>query len=182
MNYPFDTRKSPLIEGAIAFCIAAHCAIGQKRKYTGEDYYHHPLEVAGIVSRIPHVPEEVIAAAVLHDVVEDTAVGLDLIRDMFGSQVATLVDQLTDKSVPADGNREARKALDRARTAAASPWAKTIKLADLISNTRSITAHDPKFAAVYLAEKRLLLEVLTEGDPTLHGMACELAWPTRGDA
>jgi hypothetical protein len=71
----------------------------------------------------------------------------------------------------ADGNRAVRKAIDREHLAKASPAAKTIKLADLISNSRSILQHDPKFAAVYLAEKRLLLEVLKDGDPTLWSQA-----------
>jgi hypothetical protein len=43
----------------------------------------------------------------------------------------------------------------------------TIKCADLISNTSSIVKHDPKFAEVYLEEKRLLLDVLTKADPWL---------------
>lgn len=55
----------------------------------------------------------------------------------------------------------------------ASPAAKTIKLADLIDNTRSIVERDPKFAQIYLAEKALLLEVLREGDATLWAMAAE---------
>ena len=53
----------------------------------------------------------------------------------------------------------------------ASPAAKTIKLADLIDNTRSIVERDPKFAEVYMAEKTMLLEVLTEGAPELMAMA-----------
>ena len=49
--------------------------------------------------------------------------------------------------------------------------AQTIKLADLISNSRSIMAHDPNFARTYLEEKRMLLEVMTKGDPGLHAEA-----------
>jgi hypothetical protein len=80
---------------------------------------------------------------------------------------------LTDVSRPEDGNRAARKAIDLAHTAKASPAAKTIKLADLIDNTRSIVERDPDFAKVYLQEKARLLEVLQEGDPTLMAMARE---------
>jgi hypothetical protein len=61
--------------------------------------------------------------------------------------------------------------VDRAHTAAAPAEAQTVKLADLISNTRSIVAHDAKFAETYLAEKRLLLEVITKGDAQLLQMA-----------
>lgn len=70
-----------------------------------------------------------------------------------------------------DGLRKHRKAKDREHTAKASPQAKTIKLADLIDNTRSIVERDPEFAKVYLAEKALLLEVLRDGDATLWKMA-----------
>lgn len=72
------------------------------------------------------------------------------------------------------GNRKVRKEVDRQHIAKASPRAKTIKLADLIHNTENIVANDKGFAKVYLAEKRLLLEVLTEGDVTLWNRAKNL--------
>lgn len=79
---------------------------------------------------------------------------------------------LTDVSNPLDGNRAARKAIDRDHTAKASPEAKTIKLADMISNTASIMKHDlVGFARVYIPEKVKLLEVLREGDPVLWKVA-----------
>lgn len=161
---------------AYAFCIAAHAAVGQKRKYTGEPYALHPIEVSKLIEeKVVGATEEMLIAALLHDVVEDTAITLDLIAAQFGLIVASYVEQLTDVSRPQDGNRAARKALDCAHLADASPEAKTIKLADLISNSRSIREHDPEFAKVYLAEKRELLKVLQEGDPTLFKMALELS-------
>lgn len=163
------------IREAEVFSIAAHAAVGQKRKYTGEPYHLHPFEVAARVSETEYCTEEMIVAALLHDVVEDTQVSLDLIARQFGIIVAMYVEQLTDVSKPEDGNRAARKAIDLAHTAGASPEDKTIKLADLISNSRSILEHDPEFAKVYLAEKRALLEVLTEGDPTLYRIAYDIA-------
>jgi (p)ppGpp synthase/HD superfamily hydrolase len=164
-------------ERAKAFCIAAHCAVGQKRKYTGEDYYHHPIEVANLlIEHASPLSQAMLIAAVLHDVVEDTQVPLSVIDEQFGPIVAAYVEQLTDVSKPEDGNRRARKAIDRAHTALASPEAKTIKLADLISNTRSIVERDPKFAVTYLKEKRLLLQVLREGDPVLYKIADALAY------
>ena len=169
-----------LTQQALAFCIGAHMGAGQKRKYTGEDYYWHPMEVANLVrehaSGSVGLRNVMIAAALLHDVVEDTPVTLEIVEQVFGAGVAELVDQLTDVSKPEDGNRAARKAIDLAHTAKASPEAKTIKLADLISNTRSIRQHDPVFAVTYLAEKRALLEVLKEGDPALYKMAYDLAY------
>lgn len=155
-----------MIEKARIFATAAHHAVGQVRKYTGEPYINHPAEVAGIVAAITNRPE-MIAAAWLHDVVEDTSVSIDLIRSEFGPCVATLVEGLTDISKPEDGNRATRKRIDREHTARQSAACKTIKLADLISNTRTIVALDPEFAKVYMAEKALLLEVLREGDSLL---------------
>jgi hypothetical protein len=84
-----------------------------------------------------------------------------------------LVLNLTDASRPQDGNRKARKAIDRERLAHAPVSAKTIKLADLIDNASSIVEHDKNFARIYLAEKEALLEVLDDGDPTLLALACE---------
>lgn len=147
---------------------------GQARKYTGEPYINHPAAVAALVRSVPHTPE-MLAAAWLHDTVEDCGVTLAEVRSLFGAGVADLVECLTDVSKPEDGNRAARRAIDRAHTAQASPQAKTIKLADLIDNTRSIVQFDPAFAKTYLAEKRLLLTVLREGDPTLWDRATALA-------
>lgn len=148
----------------------------QKRKYTGEDYWLHPLEVYAILTGVvPQATEAMQVAAMLHDVVEDTGVELATVEDLFGTVVASYVEQLTDVSKPEDGNRAARKAIDRAHTAQACPEVQRIKLADLISNSRSILERDPVFAVTYLAEKRALLEVLRDGDPELYRIASELA-------
>ena len=160
-----------LIQRAIVFATQAHA--GQTRKYTGEPYVNHPVEVMRLVSEVNDDPE-VLAAAVLHDVVEDTPATITNIRIGFNARVAALVDDLTDVSKPEDGNRATRKELDRQHTAKASPDAKTIKLADLISNSMSIVKDDPSFAKVYMKEKRALLEVLTEGDATLYKRASEM--------
>ena len=146
---------------------------GQTRKYTGEPYINHPEAVAELVRSVSHA-EEMIAAAWLHDTVEDTDATLEDINCHFGYKVAALVEMLTDVSKPSDGNREARKAIDCGHTAKASSEAKTIKLADLIDNSRSIIERDPKFAKVYLSEKAALLEVLRDGDPTLYATAAEI--------
>lgn len=143
----------------------------QRRKYTNNPYVDHLAEVAGIIatSVSRDVPAEIqIAVAWLHDCVEDQSVAVDHLANLFGSHVARGVQCLSDMET---GNRAARKALSRARLATAPGWVQTIKCADLISNTSSIVMHDPKFAAVYLEEKRLLLDVLTKADPRLVGVA-----------
>lgn len=168
------------ISAAQMYAEAAHNAVGQRRKYTGEPYWVHTQEVASIVAQSRfHVGDYAgftygVCAAHLHDVVEDTQVTLADIERHFGKVVARLVEQLTDVSRPEDGNRAARKAIDLAHTANACPLAQTIKLADLISNTRSIVEHDPAFAKVYLVEKAALLKVLVLGDQDLRAQATEL--------
>jgi len=159
-----------IVERARVFATAAHAAVAQLRKYTNEPYIVHPAEVVSIVRTVPHTPA-MLAAAWLHDVVEDTGVTLETVRAEFGVEVADLVGWLTDVSRPDHGNRASRKAVDRAHSAAAPASAQTVKLADLISNTRSILEHDVKFARTYLEEKRLLLEVMTKGDATLMAQA-----------
>ena len=160
-----------MVERARVFATAAHAAVKQVRKYTFEPYIVHPAEVAGIVDALEGATFEMVAAAWLHDTVEDTGVTIEVIRAEFGNEVAELVSWLTDVSRPEDGNRAVRKAIDREHTARAPAEAQTVKLADLIANSRSILAHDPAFARVYLEEKRMLLEVLTRGDATLMAQA-----------
>lgn len=160
-------------EKARVFATASHSAVKQVRRYTGEPYIVHPTEVVSIVSMVDHTPE-MLAAAWLHDVVEDTGVTIETIHAEFGEKVSELVGWLTDISKPQDGNRKIRKAIDREHTSMAPAEAQTIKLADLISNSKSIMEHDPKFAVTYLEEKRLLLEVLTKGDKKLMDIAKSL--------
>jgi len=155
-----------IVEKAQVFATAAHAAVKQTRKYTGEPYINHSFHVMSIVKTVPHTPE-MLAAALLHDTVEDTGVTIELIESEFGSEVANLVSWLTDVSRPEDGNRAVRKHIDLEHTAQAPAAAQTIKLADLISNTSSIVKHDLNFAETYLKEKQALLQVLTKGDRTL---------------
>lgn len=158
------------IEMARIYATAAHTAVGQLRKYTNDPYIVHPHEVAMMVKEVGGTPE-MIAAAYLHDVVEDTHVKIVDIHREFGPTVASYVHWLTNPSQLSDGGRTQRKEIDRKFIASAPPEVKSIKLADLVSNTKSITEHDSKFAEIYLEEKRLLLEVLKEGNSILYARA-----------
>jgi len=157
-----------MLDEVLKFATMAHG--DQKRKYTGEPYIVHPIAVSEIVKTVPHT-DEMIAAALLHDVVEDTPVTIQEIETKFGSKVAELVGWLTDTSRPEDGNRKTRKSIDRLHSADAPAEAQTIKLADLIHNTKSIEKHDPSFWKVYKQEKIALLDVLTKGDRSLMHIA-----------
>jgi (p)ppGpp synthase/HD superfamily hydrolase len=157
---------SKLINEALIFATQSHA--GQVRKYTGQPYIFHPIAVAMIVMETPDHTEEMVAAALLHDVVEDCGIVPDEVGRRFGAGVQELVYWLTDIATPADGNREKRKAIEREKWSRCDrPGAKTVKLADLLDNTTSILARDPKFAMVYLEEKRLMLPLLEGGDPDL---------------
>jgi (p)ppGpp synthase/HD superfamily hydrolase len=140
---------------------ATHWHGDQVRKYTGEPYIEHCREIVEILKGVPHT-EDMLAAAWLHDVLEDTECPMSAIAKEFGLTVLDMVYHLTDCD-KSNGNRAKRKAIDRERLGAASAEVQTIKLADLISNTKSIVEHDPKFAKVYLAEARMLLDVVAVG-------------------
>lgn len=160
-----------IIEKAQVFATAAHAAVGQRRKYTDEPYIVHPTAVVDILTTQTAEPTPaMLAAAWLHDVVEDTKVDVETLRQIFGREIAFMVWMLTDPPNIV-GNRAARKAEIRTRLADATSTVQTIKLADLIDNTKTIVRYDPAFARVYLEEKRALLEVLTRGDPALHEIA-----------
>jgi hypothetical protein len=157
---------SDLVERARVYATEAHQRINHRRKYNNEPYDVHLSAVAKLVASVTD-DEEMVAAAWLHDTVEDTQATFEDIEEAFGVPVEELVEELTDISKPGDGNRAKRKRIDRLHLAQASKRAKTVKLADLIDNCKDITRHDPRFAQVYLEEMNELLDVLGDGDPQL---------------
>lgn len=163
---------------AVEYCKLWHG--GQTRKYTGEPYYLHPMEVAEILSAF-FKSENVIIAGLFHDVLEDTNTQPEVIHELFGAHVLELVRSVTDASKPEDGNRAARKKIDLEHLSKADFDGKSIKLADLISNTRNIVKYDPNFAKVYLQEKEALLAVLVGGSAHLHQAASDVLKQARQD-
>ncbi len=166
-------KDTPLVTKAKMLAGKAH--EGQFRKYTGMPYIVHPIEVATIVQSVDHT-DEMIAAALLHDVVEDTEYSFEDIAKEVSPEVAELVEGLTDISKPQDGNRKVRKSMDKDHLAQQKAEVQTIKLADVISNSQDIKANDPKFAKVYIEEMKALLEVLDKGDKTLYAKAKEIVY------
>ena len=152
---------------AARFAGGAH--LYQKRKYTGEPYFLHCHEVATIIKE--HYPKdyEVIAAAYLHDVVEDCGIRYNTLVSVFGVRTAAMVSALSDVEI---GNRVERKRLSRIRLHKACKEVQDIKCADIISNAPSIIQHDPKFAKVFVSEVKDLLLVLDKADRELHNRAC----------
>ena len=166
-------KDTPIITAAKMLAGEAHK--GQTRKYSGLPYIIHPVEVATIVEEAGGT-DEMIAAALLHDVIEDTDFTYEDIAEKTSPEVADLVQGLTEVSKPEDGNRKVRKALDRDFLAEQSPEVQTIKYADVISNTKDIKVYDPKFAEVYVAEMKELLKVIDKGDSALYEKAKEVVY------
>lgn len=139
----------------------SHSLKDQRRKGTGEPYIVHLDAVVANLMLHGVLEHTILAAAYLHDTVEDTDLMLAEIEAKLGPKVAHLVSEVTDVYVlPEHGNRAQRKALERARLADVSEDAKAIKLADIIDNVSTIVETDPDFAPKYLAEKKALLAVL----------------------
>jgi (p)ppGpp synthase/HD superfamily hydrolase len=130
-------ERSPLVRGALEKARAAHA--GQVRNGSGGmPYVEHPITVAARLDELLEVDDEVLAAALLHDVVEDSETTLDELRELFGDRVAGLVGALTDDE-SIDAYRE-RKAEHRERVAAAPADALAIYGADKLTNV--ITLRD----------------------------------------
>lgn len=127
-----------VLDRAIVFATEAH--EGQFRKGTQIPYILHPLEAAAIVGTMTTEPE-VIAGAVLHDVVEDTDTTIDEIAELFGDRVAYLVDSESEnkrENLSAESTWKVRKqeTLDHLKTAPID--VKMITLGDKLSNIRAI--------------------------------------------
>ena len=162
-------KSQGLIDYAYRFAEVAH--IGQVRKYTGEPYIGHPIAVARLVASVTD-DCDMIAAALLHDVVEDCGVTLDEVDRYFGFRVAQFVNELTEFSVASDGNRKVRKLLDARYLSRVSVCAQTIKVADLIDNSKSIIEFGGDFTEVYMNEMRYLLDSsLLTSNVSLYNMA-----------
>ncbi len=137
------TYNKPMIEKAFAFCVRAH--EGQKR-YTNEEYYIHPVSVASIIISLG-MDSESIAAALLHDVVEDTNTTLEEIRQLFGADVALLVDGVTKIGRLNFSSKEQQQAESLRKMLIAMGKdirVIIIKLADRLHNMRTIDAMPPQ--------------------------------------
>jgi (p)ppGpp synthase/HD superfamily hydrolase len=127
-------ERSDLVKEALAMAQRAHA--GQLRRGSdGRPFIDHPVAVAELLVD-EHQSEEVIAAALLHDVVEKSDTDLDTVRERFGDVVATLVEAMTeDESIPA---YEDRKEEHRRRIADSEPAALAIFAADKLTNVRML--------------------------------------------
>lgn len=144
-----EPATEPLVARAFAFALKAHGT--QVRKGTPVPYISHPLAVAALV--MEHLgSDNEIAAAFLHDVVEDTRVTLPEIEAEFGPKVAAIVAGCTDGAKDAEGNKEpwrTRKERYLAHLTIAEPGTLLVSAADKLHNARAIVGdarlHGPEF-------------------------------------
>ena len=92
-SYDPDADEA-LINRAYVFSMAAH---GSQKRASGDPYYSHPIEVAGILTDL-HLDDETIVTAILHDTIEDTVATHEDIERKFGASIARMVDGVTASS------------------------------------------------------------------------------------
>jgi (p)ppGpp synthase/HD superfamily hydrolase len=160
-----------------SFATVAHG--DQVRKYSGEAYVYHLFRVMN-TCYLYHNSLPVLAAALLHDVLEDTSTTEDELRQFLhqtmphpedAAEALKLVVELTDvytKEAYPQLNRHARKEKEHERLATISPDAQTIKYADVLDNAQNVTENDPQFAPVLLYEYADLLDRIPDGEPHLY--------------
>jgi (p)ppGpp synthase/HD superfamily hydrolase len=127
--------SQPIVGEAYRAAAAAHA--GQRRRHSASPYIEHPLRVAALL-REAAFDDEVIAAALLHDVIEHAGMEIDSVAKAFGKRVAELVAVLTDEEGIEPYER--RKDAHRSQVEAAGPDAVAIYAADKLANARSLRA------------------------------------------
>lgn len=157
-NNPLDTT---LLDRAIVFAVRAHA--GTERRGKGFPYIVHPMEAMEIVATMTS-DQELLAAAALHDTVEDTSVTVDDLRAEFGDRIAALVEAESDKfteGVSEEDSWHSRKQAAIDRLAAAPYEAKMVALGDKLSNMRAI-------ARDYAMKGDALWNIFHAKDPKKH--------------
>jgi (p)ppGpp synthase/HD superfamily hydrolase len=180
-------ERSPLTREALAFASEHHA--GQTRDLDDLPFVTHPVEVACLLHEAGY-PDEMVAAGVLHDVLEDTDADRGELEARFGRRVADLVDALTDD--PSIDDDEERKAALRRQVANAGEAAAAVFAADKVSKARELRIRagrgqvepgDEGRIAHYRASLEMLDELIP-GHPLVDQLRMELdalqALPARG--
>jgi len=156
-----------VLREAYEFANACH---GDQLRPTGDPYERHLLEAVEVLAEGAGILDrDLLVAALLHDVVEDTACTLERVRDRFGPGVAELVDWVTKTDPPDGGDKEAAR-LDYLRRLAAAPReAVLVKLADRLSNVQRLDRHPrPEKRRSYYQETVEWILPLAAGVPFFH--------------
>ena len=174
MDYNKFLDNVDLKKEALAFATKKHK--GQLRQ-DGTPYITHPIRVAEIVLKFKksHRIDELVAAAYLHDTLEDTDTGVNELSDNFGYLVALLIVELTtDKfSCETIGKTEYMKN-KLSSNHSLGHWALTIKLADRLDNVSDLNERDKEFAKKYKKETLEILEGIENKRTDLTGPNKEL--------
>lgn len=173
IRFPLDD----LTTKALRYASDAHGLVGQRRRYTNEPYIVHPVAVANMVWEFGQLHPDIgfnsqhLAAALLHDVLEDTVTRehtkesrMSDILLLCGLEVFDMVAGLTNPFNLSHGNRQKRMELERGRLHDESSDVQNLKCFDMVHNTESIVEHDKNFARRFLQEKRDVIMVLTKAD------------------
>jgi (p)ppGpp synthase/HD superfamily hydrolase len=181
---PFAAGR-PLVRAAFAWASGRH--VGQSRAVDDAPFILHPAEVASLLSSHGY-DDEVIAAALLHDVVENTETGIADVRVRFGARVAGIVAAVTEDETIEDD--EERKAALREQVAGAGSDAQAVYAADKLAKTRELraqAANDDGSADDADLDRRLghyeqslkMLQAVTADSPFVPQLAFELWAITR---
>lgn len=157
----WETPNISDIRRALYFMIDAHD--GVYRKFSGKEYAHHPVEVAKIVRNYKKSihQDKLIISALLHDTVEDVEeITIDLIRELFGNMVASIVDELTSDLDGIKKKGKSKYLLDKMLNM--SSYSLVIKLSDRLHNCSDLDKGSDKFRSKYVKETRFILNGLEE--------------------
>jgi (p)ppGpp synthase/HD superfamily hydrolase len=165
----------PHTRAAVAYATEAH--EGQQRKVDGAPFIAHPLEVASLLY-YAGAPDHVIAAGVLHDVIEKTSADATEVRRRFGPRISSLVVAVSEDET-ISSYRE-RKAALRARAASTGEEALMVLAADKVSKVRELRRYEqpPRTRPRRIAHYRdclLLLRERLPGSPLVRELDIELA-------
>lgn len=160
-----------IVEKATLVAITAHEAVGQKRKFSNEPYWHHPAAVADMVSRYSD-DESLIAAGWLHDVVEDTHIDLEHIRSHLNNEVAQYVSDVT-KQYPYGEDDGLNLLSEINRLMGVCSDSKLLKLCDIRCNIQDMNpACDIAFISEWLSKKFAMIIAIKHSSPE-HVKLCD---------
>lgn len=165
-----DVSGRPKVARALQIATQHH--FGILRKYTGEEYIRHPIRVAEKLLLFSSWSDDVLAAALLHDCLEDKNINGHVMHPHYistniGPKALRYVELLTNTE---KGNRAERKLKAAQRIAMAPLEVQAIKLCDIMDNLKGIATHDPQFASVYIEEKRQVVGMIVTENKVIQGM------------
>jgi len=135
-----ENTELQFILGALKFASEKHIHLRRKDE-DKTPYIHHPIRVAELICRVGGVNDRnILSAALLHDVLEDTNTKEQELVDIFGTEVAGIVKEVSDDK---NLDRDTRKELQVKHAATLSQGARLVKLADKICNVKDIGAYPP---------------------------------------